>query len=275
MSPHSDTPLADSLSKKRERDRRAQQNVRNKRIAQVRALELHTATLESDLRDSRGTCDGLRQEIETLRDRQGSLQHLVASWGHGSDARGGLPSPHPTAHSSMGMTGSGSLPSTPAAAHHSMRDERRHAHEDASIAGEEQSAPPAPIPTAPPSAPMPPRWNMLPVHIPERDIIITNCFSSWLERPDLARASPESPQPLELLYGSKRNFLANNIYETIQQWPCREVERLASGWLAYHMIKWMVQPNEKSFARLREFQHPTPEQLCHPHPYYVDFKSGP
>lgn len=104
---------------------------------------------------------------------------------------------------------------------------------------------------------------------------MTNRFSTWLRRPDLARASPESPQPLELLFGSKKNFLANTIYEAIQQWPCREVERLALGWLTYHMIKWMVQPSEERFERLPAFQRPTMEQLCHPHPHYIDFLFWP
>lgn len=117
---------------------------------------------------------------------------------------------------------------------------------------------------------------MLPAHIPDQGgLTMTNRFSTWLRRPDLARASPESPQPLELLFGSKKNFLANTIFEAIQQWPCREVERLALGWLTYHMIKWMVQPSEERFARVPEFQHPTMEQLCRPHPHYIDFLFWP
>lgn len=272
MSPHPDAPPTDSLQKKRERDRRAQQNVRNKRLAHVTSLELRIVALEGELRDSRETCDGLRQEIEVLRGRQGSLQHLVASWGDGSAAAGSLPSPHPSVHSSSaGLIRGGTLPSTPAATHHPAHDDRTEAAEDAGLAGELH----LPTTTTVLGLLNPSPWNMVPAHIPERDVIVTDCFSAWLQRPDLVRASPESPRPLELLYGSKRNFLANTICETIQQWPCREPERIAVGWLVYHIMKWMLQPSEARFARLRDFQRPVPEQLCQPHPYYVDFYVWP
>lgn len=282
-----DSPPPSSLVKKRERDRRAQQNVRNKRTALVNALEQRIAMLETELQHSRGACQGLGREVEILRRRQGDLQHLVASWGEDKDASRGVYSSLPTMQpTSMAVVGSDRSPSSPATTHHSTPDGSSRAHKGVGTREDPLPVPriePAPTPQQGVSLPTsadsgltpPPRWNMLPAHIPGLDVTVTNCFSSWIQRPDLARASPESPSPLELLYGSKKNFLANTIYETLRQWPCRDAERVASGWLTYHMIKWMVEPTEERFNNIPSFMYPVTEQLYHPHPYFVDFNLFP
>lgn len=275
------TPPSSSLLKKRERDRRAQQNVRNKRTALVNALEQRITALETELQHERGACQGLRREVEILRGRQDAVQRLIGSWAQDNDDLYRLHSSLPPAQGSMAMASDSSSPSSLTTNHFSTRDESAISHKDIGMRGD-----PIPVPRVEPLVPprsaalattadggltRHPRWNMLPAHRPGVDVTVTNCYSSWLQRPDLARASPESPSPLELLYGSKKNFLANSIYERIRQWPCRDAERLALSWLTYHMIKWMVEPTEERFNNIPAFMHPVAEQLYHPHPYYADF----
>lgn len=128
-----------------------------------------------------------------------------------------------------------------------------------------------------PSKPYPPSrrpWTDTPTHS-ATDVVVTECFKDWLQWPDLAQASPEQPQPVELLYGSKTNFLANVIHQSLRSWPCRDPERLAAGWLIYNQIKWMLRPNPDSYKRLLDFQVPVSEQLEHGHPYFVDFVHWP
>jgi len=117
-------------------------------------------------------------------------------------------------------------------------------------------------------------WSNTPAHSAS-DVVVTESFKNWLRRPDLVHASPDHPQPLELLYGSKTNFLADTIHHSLRSWPCRDPERLATGWLMYYQIKWMLRPIPENYARLQEFQIPVTEQLEHSHPYFIDFIHWP
>ena len=265
---------AESLLKKRERDRRAQQNARNKRTAQLTAFEERIATLESELQNARETCDGLQREVNVLRARQDSVKHLVASWNDGSDVSGGLPSPSSTVRPpSLGVTMLRGSLSPSAIIYDSVRGERE--REDTKDGGQSASPGGGTSPEKSPGPILSTRWDLLPKHVVYRDTLDNSGLSSWLNKPDVARLSPETPRALDLLYGSKTNPLANAIYHTLQRWPTREAERLATGWLAYHILKWMMQPSEERFARLRDFQRPTLEQLQTPHRYFVDFTFWP
>jgi hypothetical protein len=99
---------------------------------------------------------------------------------------------------------------------------------------------------------------------------MTDCFRGWLQRPDLVESSPDSPAPLDLLYGSKTNFLANVIHEAVRKWPSRDPERLAGGWLCYHFIKWLICPTQEAYSRLQPWQRLVEAQLRTRHPYFVD-----
>jgi hypothetical protein len=118
------------------------------------------------------------------------------------------------------------------------------------------------------------RWEITPVHL-DSDIVVTDFFGLCIRKPDMVCRSPDLPRPIELLYGSKTNVLAHSIYSAVRQWPCRDPERLATGWLAYRFLKWISQPSESSFSLLQDFQHPVSEQLCSPHPYFIDFVMWP
>ncbi|OTA90116.1 hypothetical protein M434DRAFT_78384 [Hypoxylon sp. CO27-5] len=244
MSSHQETP--ESLIRKRARDRRAQQNRRDKRAAYVEALEQRIIALDSEVQSLRQICSGLRRENDVFRERQEHVQRIVASW---------------TRHIPLQCDSDNSLTISPI---------------------------PESVETSSPSNVICPgieasddrdtnlaySWSLIPVHI-DSSPFVTDYFQLAYTRPDLVRASPEPPQPIDLLYGSKTNFLANTLHEATRRWPCRDPERLAAGWLAYHMIKWMLDPSEERFSRLQEFQKPVPEQLCYPHPFFVDFIMWP
>ncbi|KAL2821667.1 hypothetical protein BJX63DRAFT_223825 [Aspergillus granulosus] len=101
-------------------------------------------------------------------------------------------------------------------------------------------------------------WDTLPTH------------SLWGEDKGVALESPELPSPLELLYGSSTNRLADVIHNNTRVWRSREPERLACGWVVYLLAKWMAAPSKPRFERLPEFLRPEPEQLRHPHPVCID-----
>lgn len=266
----------ESLAKKRARDRRAQQNQRNKRNEQVKSLQEQLTRMESRMLQLSRDCDGLRQENEHLRARQEAVAQLVASWSSdtpssssgenertGRDpAVGGLKLIQEASSAASTTAGTEQLV-TPACnlefwSHWS------------GIATNTSPALTASSPTSPPKAP----WSNIPAHSAS-DVIVTESFRDWLKRPDLVQSSPDQPQPTELLYGSKTNFLANVINQSLRSWPCRDPERLAAGWLIYNQIKWMLKPSPENYARLQEFQVPVPEQLNHGHPYFVDFVHWP
>lgn len=115
-----------------------------------------------------------------------------------------------------------------------------------------------------------PPWYLTPIHF-DGDLIFTDTFAQCFNRSDLVRAAPETPQPIDFLYGSRSNFLANVLHDTTRKWPCRDPERLAICWLMYPLLKWLLEPSETRYSRLRSFQTPVSEQLHHPHPYFVDF----
>lgn len=236
-----------SIDKKRERDRRAQQNLRTKRLERTQELEQRLVMLEDNARKYRRICDGLSWENKLLRTRQNAIRHMVASWGP-EDCL--FPGASDSAEDSLDDTGD--------------RDEFN-------LRSPEGTTSPQP---SLPTDPAIPRWKATPFH-EDGDVIMTDCFRLWLQRPDLVQSSPESPAPLALLYGSKTNFLANVIHEALRKWPCRDPERLAGGWLSYHFIKWIICPTQAAYSHLQPWQLPVVEQLQKRHPYFVDMLFWP
>ncbi|KAL0472577.1 hypothetical protein QR685DRAFT_543752 [Neurospora intermedia] len=253
-----------SLDKKRERDRRAQQNLRTKRLERIQELEQRIVMLDDKVRKYHYICDRLSQENKLLRTRQNAIRHLVASWG---PEDGLFLEPSFSTDASLGDTGFlGAVPepwptaviSETESAAQAMMEFRRGSPEGMAFS-------PPELPTDPAT----PRWSMTPFH-DDDDAIMTDCFRLWLQRPDLVESSPESPTPLELLYGSKRNFLADVIHQALRKCPYLDPERLAVGWLCYHFIKWMICPTEAAYSRLQPWQLPVEEQLQKKHPYFID-----
>ncbi|KAI1141841.1 hypothetical protein F5Y05DRAFT_274866 [Hypoxylon sp. FL0543] len=271
MPSHPETP--ESLAKKRARDRRAQQNLRDKRIAHVEALERRIIALDGELQSMRQICTGLRRENEVLRGRQEHVHRIVSSWTrHTSPQRDSgnstinpvlesveASSPFNTIRPEQGVEDDRDTTST-----HSVR---RRFSTASSVAPTVHALRPSSSPSREPTQP---QWSLIPVHI-DSSPFVTDLFDLAFGNPELVRACPETPQPVDFLYGSKNNYLANIIHEATRRWPCRDPERLAAGWLAYHQIKWMLEPSEERFSRLHDFQRPVPEQLRYPHAFFADF----
>ncbi|KAI3320823.1 hypothetical protein HD806DRAFT_505084 [Xylariaceae sp. AK1471] len=263
---------SDSLSKKRARDRRAQHNLRKKRDAYVHGLQQRITDLENELQSFRIESYGLRRENELLNNRQPSAWRLVTSW-----ANPWLPqvvssrNPFSSAANANGLLALGSGDAT---------------HEGGSSQGLKPyvslALPVSPTQTLESARSRPqttqdltsPRWKTIPVHL-NSDVAVTNFFGLWMGKPDMVHSSPDVPRPIELLYGSKTNLLAHAIYTVARSWPYRDPERLAAGMLTYSLIKWMSEPSESSFSLLQEFQHPVSEQICTPHPHFIDYVMWP
>lgn len=263
---------AESLAKKRARDRRAQQNQRDKRNEQVKSLQEQLTRMESRMMQLSRECQGLRQENKRLRARQDSVAQLVTSWSSDPASYSGEvldqdsdsvePEGMEVSPSALSVAKREPLPQMPGLEFWSQWS----GITSGSVPPFLSTSIPVTLSTRP--------WTNIPTHSPT-DVVVTGPFNDWLQRPELAKSSADDPLPTELLYGSKTNFLANVINQSLRAWPCRDPERLASGWLVYNKIKWMLQPIPKNYARLQDFQIPVPEQLEHGHPYFIDFVHWP
>lgn len=254
---------ADSLAKKRARDRRAQQNQRDKRNEQVRSLQEQLTRMESRMLHLSRECELLRRENNELRNRPGPAgQQFAASQS---------PTTPPYSIEALSNLNVGGGEETAGAQDPS----RSNLEFWSQWAGSATSSPPVsfPIKSPTPRSMLSP-WTNTPAHT-TNDVVVTEAFKNWLRRPDLVHASPDQPQPIDLLYGSKNNFLADVINHSLRSWPCRDPERLAAGWLIYNLIKWMLGPSPENYARLQEFQIPVLEQLEHAHSYFIDFVFWP
>ncbi|KAI1165837.1 hypothetical protein F5B18DRAFT_608902 [Nemania serpens] len=256
--------ISDSLVKKRARDRRAQHNLRKKRDAHVHALQQRIADLEHELDGLRQGYYGLHTENETLRNRQSLVQRLVTSWND----------PVPVSVIAAESLLVNATLSTTDAVQTPASDGGTISLSPGSPAAATQEAEPATRPQRKIEDLTSPRWSKTPFHL-DSDLIWSSLATVCILNPELVHSSPDAPQPLELLYGSKTNLLAHAVSIATYQWRCRDPERVAAGWLAYLLIKWALQPSEHRFSLLQEFQHPVNEQLCNAHPYFVDYVVWP
>lgn len=114
-----------------------------------------------------------------------------------------------------------------------------------------------------------PAW-MLPPLNDALDSAINREMCPYLSAPELIRACPDRPSPLALLHGSRRNYLANKIYESLKKRHCRDPELLAIGWLMYVYCKWRVCLTAELFEQIPAFFRPVMGQLRQLHPYCMD-----
>ncbi|OJJ67247.1 hypothetical protein ASPBRDRAFT_69297 [Aspergillus brasiliensis CBS 101740] len=230
-----------SAEKKRLRDRRAQQTLRTKKQQYTTQLEDKVAHCER-YHDDSGTqhllqvIEGLQRENQVLRTRQEGLKTLITSWEDPSPPH--LLHPQPPTQ----------LPLPPI-------------HSTTTTSS-------SPQPNKEDSDSISPLYSLLPLH---SDFPSLNPSLIWLTLPPSTITScPPSPHPLDLLYGTKTNPLANTIYISSLRRPLRDPERLAFGWLGYHYTKWLLNPNPETFAQLPTFMHPVEEQLRIAHPTSLD-----
>lgn len=123
------------------------------------------------------------------------------------------------------------------------------------------------LPSPPPISASVPAWCRVPRNSYETNNtrVYPVVFSQWFSHPELITSCPIQPSPLDLLHGTRRNFLANYIHDTIRLRAIRDAECLAFGYLLYSYSKWRASPTPATFSRLAPFHHPIPLQLEQDH----------
>ncbi len=110
-----------------------------------------------------------------------------------------------------------------------------------------------------------PAWACVPVRITSRFDPLP-----WDANMRLIFESPEHPAPLDLMYGSEHNSLANALFANVKDYYHGDAERLAISYLVYHFIKWRTQPSVERYSRLPDCLQLLDEQTSEPHPGCLD-----
>ncbi|CAI7676870.1 unnamed protein product [Penicillium discolor] len=278
---HQSTKAMSSNEKKRLRDRRSQQTLREKKLRHISQLEEQVAHCEQNHSDQGvqrllQVIEGLRKQNEALLKRQKSLKSLVDSWeteleepAATDDSSHDLSSLYKEMsnreaqfslqtnfHDSIPPIGISSLLNAPISAASTPRQKRSPSLE-------------------PLSAVTTPLWNQIPPHT---DDFGTRTMIScpWFLYPELIIPCPDVPNsPLDFIYGTKTNALADQIHTALQRRPVRDPERLGTGWLTYHFSRWVIAPSPETYGRLPAFLRPVQGQMTTPHPLVLDFMPWP
>ncbi|OJJ66158.1 hypothetical protein ASPBRDRAFT_98855, partial [Aspergillus brasiliensis CBS 101740] len=261
-----------SSEKKRLRDRRAQRTLRERRERQLKLLQEEVAEfrrLHNSDNNRRLTTrvQRLEGENETLRRRHEQLQSLLDSW------------KSPRNESPVHQLRNSPILTTPATAypqedpissfHPSPETPVSNSSElPAASSGGPRSAEDMPLSLQVPP-PLIPAWMLTPSD-DDPQSTISMSTSPWLLRPDLIAECPDLPAPLDLLHGSRRNFLANGIHQSLRLRYCRDPEVLAMGWLLYVYAKWRVAPSARAYAVIPPCMRPVMGQLQKAHPSCLD-----
>ncbi|KAJ6142842.1 hypothetical protein N7471_002295 [Penicillium samsonianum] len=270
-----------SNEKKRLRDRRSQQTLREKKLRHATQLEEQVAHCEQHHSDQGvqrllQVIEGLRKQNEALLTRQRSLKLLVNSWETEIDE------PAATDDSSHDLSSLYKEMSN-REAQFSLQtnfNELIPQHGISNILNPPMSAAPTPPQFQSPSlepltAETTPLWNQIPPHT---DDFSTRTMIScpWFVYPELIFPCPDTPSsPLDFIYGTKTNPLADMIHTALQRRPVRDPERLGTGWLAYHYSRWVIAPSPETYGRLPAFLRPVQGQITVPHPLVLDFMPWP
>lgn len=260
-----------SADKKRDRDRRAQQNLRDKKLRHTAKLEAQVAHCEqyhndTGVKNLLGVIDGLRRQNEILVARQKALRSVVNSWDEKLEETG--PSNSPMTQDTNTEQAGHSFPRESCVPGGSNSLDMAN-HLACSMA---PSTSPASLPQTPKAAHSinsSSPWNELPLYSDNLSSIETSSLP-WLAYPEMIAQCPDTPEsPLDILYGSRTNMLANVIHTFIERRPVRDPERLAMGLIIYHFSKWIIEPSPKAFAKLPTFTHPLQEQFEIEHPIAI------
>lgn len=238
-----------SSEKKRLRDRRAQRTLRERRDRQLKLLQEEVAECrrlhDSDsIRRLTMLVQRLEEENEILRQRREQMQSLLDSW----RSLGNESSAHRLNNNHTSTTQTTSCPQERPI---SLLDNL-----DPALAAASSLLLMLPPPV--------PAWMLTPL---DDDNMST---SPWLSRPHLIAECPDLPAPLDLLHGTRRNFLANSIHQFLRVRHCRDPEVLAMGWLIYVYAKWYVSPSARAYSKIPLCMRPVMGQLQKPHPSCLD-----
>jgi hypothetical protein len=98
----------------------------------------------------------------------------------------------------------------------------------------------------------------------------------WFAYPEQIIPCPNTPSsPLDILYGTKSNPLADMIHAALQRRPIRDPERLGIGWLTYHISRWIISPSPTAYDLLPPFIRPVRGQMRIAHPLVLDLLPWP
>jgi hypothetical protein len=271
-----------SVEKKRLRDRRSQQTLRDKKLrhtAELKEQVVHCQQYHNDQGVQRllQVISGLREQNEALINRQNSLKSFVASWDRDWEA---LPS------ADRSNQNGAYLYKEMSSQEPQFSQTQRDSNDLAPSRGSNGSsnrllATPTTSPrTESPTESLPanklPPWNQIPLHSDDFTNVRTIISCPWLYYPEKITPCPDIPSSaLDILYGTKANPLADMIHTALQRRPIRDPERLAIGWLSYHMTRWIISPSPATFERLPAFLRPTQEQMQIAHPAVLDFMPWP
>ncbi|KAL5365630.1 hypothetical protein BJX96DRAFT_181805 [Aspergillus floccosus] len=269
-----------SVEKKRLRDRRAQQALRDKKLRHVTRLEQQVAYCEQYHSEHKvdellREVQALRAENAVLRGRQERLKCLVRSWDIDATDTKWNASTADQDYAADLNTHDKIIPACTvdpalldAAGSSSYTDPLISFSPTAGSAS-------TPLPLLDNDTEPCPSWSLLPLN---DDDFSTPWGMSlpWFAHPEQIAQPPDTPgSPLDLLYGSTTNPLANMICTALQKIPLREAERLAVGWKVYHVTKWLVSPNPTTYSKIPEFMKPVWGQVQMVHPMCLDLITWP
>ncbi|KAJ5182788.1 Protein of unknown function DUF3425 [Penicillium capsulatum] len=269
----SDLSMAD---RKRLRDRRSQQTLRDKKLRYTAKLEERVTYCEEHHHDQSvqrllQIIQGLQAQNEVLKSRQERLKCLFNTWDRDLEtdplaSRADGSDPHPgedpfrprngcRENISISPSGVNGFVTPPALSPIKSTPDTPDLLYTASV-----------IPATGTQAP----WNRVPlINDDFSDVQKLSC--PWFNRLEEIIPCPNTPSsPLDLLYGTKANALADGIHTGIQRRPVRDPERLGLGWIVYHLTRWIISPSPETYDRLPSFLRPTEDQLQIAHPACLD-----
>ncbi|KAJ5573517.1 uncharacterized protein N7459_007944 [Penicillium hispanicum] len=276
-------PELSATERKRLRDRRAQQTLRDKKLRQITTLQEQLAHCEQHhnehgVQQLLQTIQGLRQQNESLLARQRSLKSLVDSWEGSLEATCTAAAPlwnpwmfQRTSHSDVDPS------QIPPSLDGSRTPGSMDYPQESDVLSSTTLTPPSHLQLSSmgSSAEAKPAWNHLP-HYTDNFSDTASLSCPWLLYPEQIIPCPDTPSsPLDILYGTKTNPLANGIHTALQRRPIRDPERLGFGWLAYHFARWILSPSPRTYEKLPAFLQPVQDQLRTRHPLVLDFIPWP
>ncbi|KAE8420687.1 hypothetical protein BDV36DRAFT_249332 [Aspergillus pseudocaelatus] len=287
---------ATSSERKRLRDRRAQQNLREKRENRMRALEEQVAYCQKNhgnelIKNCMLTVDSVRRENELLLARQEHLRRLFQSWEAQSNGATGarltLSSTYMASNPLPAPTTSICSPDSETV----LVDPKIHTISGWSVNGVDSAhlgsttdgltAPSMtstwPVASDSPTSPSPivelplmpdmhptPGPDTCPLITPKEYSLMTahsRSWSGWLALSDTIAKLPLLASPLELLHGSRHNWLADQVNRLLRRLSIREPDRFALSWILYVFVRWRANPTPLAFANMPTFLQPVAGQV--------------
>lgn len=310
------SPSLNNLSdvKKRQRDRRSQQALRDRHKNHVQDLEQKLSVCKKDhkpdtIRNLTAEIDSLRRENEILKAQQNQIRSLVSTWAPRCDSlstpmsgtvvdntgqnTGELYSPAPRSPSERNGPDQQSHPQSHLSSHHTEIADNLEDKVLPSTAelfdfpfldlfdldNAQHPEPDGEIaqsqPFLEPLIPPVYPWNIIPLsHSFQASLEAKPRSLDWLSYPEIIASCPQVPAALDLLYQTRQNFLANAIAQRSRK-RVADIERLGFGLLVYVYCKWVISPSPETFSHIPKFLWPVESQLRIPHSNALDLVIWP